>query len=78
MTDRLTLRIANDGSLLLEGEEMTIETLGQRLEEDRANGIDTLIVANASECSEWEAIGPPLELLKRFGRTPIGIVGTWQ
>ncbi|MBA4163899.1 MAG: hypothetical protein C0510_04600 [Erythrobacter sp.] len=76
MNDRLTLRIANHGSLSLEGEEMTIETLEQRLEEDKSNNVDTMIVAVASENAEWAVVHEALQLLMRFERTIQGVVGT--
>jgi biopolymer transport protein ExbD len=78
MIDRLTLRIADDGSLSREGEAMTIKTLEQRLEEDKANNVDTLIVANASQKAEWTSVHQALQLLMRFDRTLQGFVGTGQ
>jgi hypothetical protein len=82
MDKRLTLRIAADGSLSLEGEAMTLETLEQRLEEDKANNVRTLIVANSStdesELPDWEVVRSVLSLLTRFDRTIKGFVGTPQ
>jgi len=78
MEERLTLRVASDGSLSLEGEAMTLETLERRLDEDKANKVKTLIVANASEQAEWNDVHAALQLLMRFDRTIKGLVGTQQ
>ncbi|GMM92813.1 hypothetical protein [Qipengyuania sp. MTN3-11] len=78
MDDRLTLRIATDGSLFLEGEAMTLQQLEQRLEEDEANNVRTTIIANSAEEPEWETIQPVLQLLMRFDRMIKGIVGTQE
>ena len=80
MEERLTLRIAADGSLILEGEAMTLETLELRLEEDKANNVTTLITVhtslNDSEKPEWNVVKSTFDLLMRFDRTFKGFVGT--
>jgi hypothetical protein len=80
MEERLTLRIAADGSLILEGEAMTLETLELRLEEDKANNVTTLITVhtslNDSEKPEWNVVESTFDLLMRFDRTFKGFVGT--
>jgi biopolymer transport protein ExbD len=78
MADRLIFQIADDGSLSLEGQAIIIEALEQGLEEDKANNVDTVIVANASEKAGWEVVHRALQLLMRFDRTTQGFVGTGQ
>jgi hypothetical protein len=82
MDDRLTLRIAADGSLFLEGEAMTLETLERRLEEDKAGNIKTLIAVHtslkSSEKPEWPAVKSAFDLLMRFDRSFGGFVSTSQ
>ncbi len=66
MADRLIFQIADDGSLSLEGQAI------------KANNVDTVIVANASEKAGWEVVHRALQLLMRFDRTTQGFVGTGQ